>query len=250
MNQFNMFSKKKEGFEDKQQSPLAPKIKAVLDPMIESPEVAKDLCSVFDTIKKNMIKNEKTGQSISDQEAEQRVIKSLTFKIPGGPLPCPLLQYPKESATDIEWLTWLESIPSDFGARVVLMANYANTTLSNSASGLRSALSGATMVTEPFAVCPPDVAATRRAEKAKQLQSQTTCTLPEDANPEDIQEKITLLLKQFVANKSQILKQNNIDPNTKISTLLQSAKTNQAYLEKQGKAAEEGTLQVSLPPQP
>jgi hypothetical protein len=255
MNQFNIFSKKKEGFEDKPpSSPLAPRIKAVLDPMVESPEVAKDLCSVFETVKKNMMKNEKTDKSLSDQEVERRVIKALTLKIPGGPLRCPLLQYPKDSATDIEWLTWLQTIPSDFGARIVLMANYANTTLENASTGLRNALSGksnaATMVTESFTVCPPDVAATRRAEKAKQIQPQTQCTLPEDAKPEDIQEQVTLLLKTLVAQKNQILKENNIDPTTKISTLLQSAKTNQAYLEKQGKAAEEGTLEVNLPPQP
>ncbi len=245
MNTANMFSKKTEGFvSGETKNPLSVQIKAVLDPMIAE---AGDLCSVFNTVKTNMIKNEKTGNSISDQEAERRVVNSLTLKIPGGPLPCPLLQYPKDSSTDIEWLTWLQTVPPDFGARVVLMAVYAKESLQNTGQGLRNALSGKA-TTEPFAICPPDVAATRRAEKAKQ--GQESCTLPEDIKPEDIQEQVTLLLKKLVANKNQLLKQNNIDPNMSIKPLLQDAKVNQAYLEKQGKAAEAGTLEVNLPPRP
>jgi hypothetical protein len=250
MNTANRFRSTSEGFEV-QQSPLAPQIKAVLDPMIEP---AKDLCSVFTTVRKNMIQNEKTGQSISDKEAEQRVNAALALKIPGGALPCPLLTYPKESATDIEWLTWLSSLPPDFGARIVLMAVYAKETLQSAAQGLRSALAGnlnaATKVTEAFAVCPPDVAATRRAEKAKQGKTSEQCILPEDLKPEDIQEQVTRLLKRFVATKTQVLKENNIDPNTDITPLLQDAKINQAYLDKQGKAAEAGTLEINIPPRP
>ncbi len=252
MNTINGFRKtKSEGFqnEEKQTSPLAPQIKAVLDPMVAP---AKDLCSVFTTVRKNMIKNEKTGQGISDQDAERRVDEALKLKIPGGALPCPLLQYPKDSSTDIEWLTWLQQVPADFGARIILMATYADKSLQTAAQGLRSALQGnlnaATQVNESFAVCPPDVAATRRAEKNKQ--APTTCTLPEDAQPDQIQEQVTSLLKRLVSTKNQILKENNIDPNLNIEPLLQNAKVNQAYLEKQGKAAEEGTLSVNVPPRP
>ncbi len=253
MNTFNVFTPKPtEGFTtEEKKNPLAVQIKAVLDPMVAG---AEDLCSVFNTVKSNMIKNEKAGNSISDQEAERRVINALTLKIPGGPLSCPLLQYPKESSTDLEWLTWLQSIPSDFGARVVFMTTYAKESLQNAAQGLRNALSGkanaATAMTEPFAVCPPDVAATRRAEKAKQEQAQTSCTLPEDAKPEDIQEQVTMLLKKLVSSKNQILKENNIDPNISLLPLLQDAKVNQAYLDKQGKAAEAGTLEINMPPRP
>ncbi len=254
MNTMNVFSKKTEGFtSETPKNPLSVQIKAVLDPMVAG---AEDLCSVFNTVKSNMIKNEKTDSSISDQEAERRVINALTLKIPGGPLPCPLLQYPKDSSTDIEWLTWLQTIPSNFGARVVFMTIYTKDSLQNVTQELRDALQGkgnaATAVTEPFAVCPPDVAATRRAEKAKQGQdqAQNTCTLPEDAKPEDIQEQITSLLKKLVANKNQILKENNIDPNISLKPLLQEAKANQQYLEKQGKAAEAGTLEVNIPSRP
>jgi hypothetical protein len=199
-----------------------------------------------------MVKNEKAGQSISDQDAERRVDEALKLKIPGGALPCPLLQYPKDSATDIEWLTWLQEVPSDFGARIVLMTIYVDTSLTNAAQGLRSALQGnlnaATQLSEPFAVCPPDVAATRRAEKTKQ--PPISCTLPEETQPEQIQEQVTSLLKRLVSQKNQILKENNIDPNTNIIPLLQNAKVNQSYLEKQGKAAEAGTLEINIPPRP
>lgn len=263
MNTLNVFrTNKSEGFQNEtpeiKTSPLAPQIKAVLDPMVNP---AKDLCSVFTSVRKNMVKNEKAGQSISDQDAERRIDESLKLKIPGGALPCPLLQYPKDSATDIEWLNWLQQVPSDFGARIVLMTIYADTTLMNAAQGLRSALQGnlnaATKVTEgwksgfltePFAVCPPDVAATRRAEKTKQ--PPISCTLPEDAQPEQIQEQVTSLLKRLVSQKNQILKENNIDPNTDLIPLLQNAKVNQSYLDKQGKAAEAGTLEINIPPRP
>ncbi len=252
MNTANIFSVKKEGFEDKtppKQSPFATQIKAVFDPMLVH---SKDLCSVFTTVRKNMIKNEKTGQSISDQEAERRVDSALALKIPGGALSCPLTTYPKDTATDDEWLDWLTKIPPDFGARIVLMAVYAKDNLFTAAQGLRGALSGnlnaATKVTESFAICPPDVAATRRAEKANKQALQ--CTLPEDIKPEDKQEVVTSLLKRIVSTKNEVLKKNNIDPNTDILPLLQDAKVNQAYLEKQGQAAESGTLAVNLPPRP
>ncbi len=255
MNTLNVFtSKTTEGFTtEENKNPLAVQIKAVLDPMVAGVD---DLCSVFNTVKSNMIKNEKAGNSISEQEAERRIINALTLKIPGGPLPCPLLQYPKESSTDIEWLTWLQSVPSDFGARVVMMTMYSKDTLQNTAQELRDALSGkgnaATATTEPFAVCPPDVAATRRAEKVKQgqVQVQQSCIMPENAKPEDIQEQVTSLLKKLVSSKNEILRKNNINPNILLKPILQEAKKNQAYLEQQGKAAEEGTIEVNIPPTP
>ena len=86
---------------------------------------------------------------------------------------------------------------------------------------------------------------TRRAERARK--SEQACDLPEDVGPERIQEQIDVLLKTIVAKKTSLLKEKKIDPALDIGTVLQKAKRSQAYLQKQEKAADEGTLSVNIP---
>ncbi len=240
----------KEGFqtEDKKTSQTGQRIRAVLDPMIEPH--GDLLCSLYGTIRKNMMKNEKAGQTISDNEANVRVERSLALKIPGGPLSCPLLRYPQGTVSDIEWLNWLQRIPPDFGARVVFMAIYAKEMLGSTEQGLKDALSGKgspTPVEEEFQpICPPDVATTRRAERARRAEQ--ACDLPEDVGEERIQEQIDMLLKTLVATKTKQLQSKGIDPGINITPLLLDAKRSQEYLEKQGKDAESGNLAVAIPP--
>ena len=236
----------KEGFEV---SSVANQVRAVLDPMVAG---AEDMCSIYKTIRQNMAKNEKVGQSISDTEVNTRVEKALALKIPGGALPCSagkaLIHYPRETATDLDWLDFLQKLPSDFGARVVFMALYARDSLKETAQGMKDALSGkgASSDMEGFAsICPPDVAQTRRLEKQKQLEA--GCTLPEDMGPDQIKEQITKRLEKLVAERTSILKAKDIDPLINIKPILDEAKINQAYLEKTGKQAEEGTLEVNIP---
>lgn len=236
-----------EGFEDKKElSNVGIRIRAVLDPMVQAQ--GETLCSLYDTIRKNMIQNEKTGQNISDEEAKVRVEKALALQIPGGPLPCPLLRYPQGNVTDIEWLNWLQRVPPDFGARVVFMAVYAQDMLGSTEQKLKDALGGkgTPPTQEGFApICPPDIAMTRRAERARK--SEQACDLPEDVGPERIQEQIDVLLKTIVEKKTSLLKEKKIDPAINIESVLQKAKRSQAYLEKQEKAADEGTLSVNIP---
>lgn len=113
------------------------KIRKVLDKMTNS-----KLCPLFTTIRENMAKNAKAGQDISQKEVANRVEADLAIKIPGGALPCPLLKYPKDGASDLEWLDFLQKVPSDFGARVVLMAIFAKDFLGNAQQTLQDALSG------------------------------------------------------------------------------------------------------------
>jgi hypothetical protein len=245
-NQNPKVKQTKEGFEV---SSVANQVRAVLDPMVAG---AEDICSIYKTIRQNIGKNEKVGQSISDAEVNIRVEKALALKIPGGALQCSsqgtLLHYPKEGSTDLDWLDFVQKLPSDFGARVVFMALYARDSLKETAQGMKDALAGkgAPQTQEGFSsICPPDVAQTRRLEKQKQLEA--GCTLPEDLGPDQIKEQITKRLEKLVAERTSILKAKDIDPLIKIKPILDEAKVNQAYLEKTGKQAEEGTLEVNIP---
>ena len=223
-----------EGFADA--SEIEVQVRAVLDQMDSN-----ELCPLFTTIRKNMLKNAKAGQQISDQEAAKRVEADLAIKIPGGALPCPLLTYPKAGSTDLDWLDFLQKVPSDFGARVVLMAVFAEEFLTSTETTMKLALSGkgTPPVAESFAICSPDVADSRRAEKKK-----TPCTLPEELGPAQIKEAITKLLKQLVANKTTILKSKQIDPLIDIKPLIAQSKKSAAYLDKKAKEAESGELEM------
>lgn len=225
-----------DGFADVSQ--IEVKIRAVLDEMD-----SKDLCPLFAVIRTNMIKNAKAGQDISDQEAAKRVEADLAIKIPGGALPCPLLTYPKTGSSDLEWLDFLQKVPSDFGARVVLMAVFAQGFLATTEQTMKLALSGngTPPVAEGFAICSPDVADSRRAEKQNKG---SACTLPEDLGPDQIKEAVTKLLKDLVGNKTTILKSKKIDPLIDIKPLITQAKVSAAYLSKKSEQAQNGDLEM------
>jgi hypothetical protein len=236
--------KQTEGFEV---ASVSNQVRAVLDPMVKG---ADELCKVYDTIRKNMVKNEKAGQNISDAEVNKRIEKTLNLKIPGGVLPCygnSLLQYPREGSSDLDWLDFLQKLPSDFGARVVFMAIYARDTLKGTADSMKDALSGkgAPASSDGFSdICPPDVAQTRRLEK--QRKANAGCLLPEDLGPEQIKEQITTLLEKLVATRTTVLKAKDIDPLIKIKPIIDEAKVSQAYLEKSAADAESGNLVNSV----
>jgi len=223
-------------------SPIEIQIRKILDSMN-----SEELCPLYTTIRTNMGKNEKAGQDISDQEVAKRVEAALALKIPGGALPCPLLNYPKAGSSDLEWLDFLQQVPSDFGARVVLMAIYAQGFLADKEQILKDALSGngTPPVSDGFAVCSPDVATSRRAEKKGKADQR--CTLPEDLSPEDVQEAVTTLLKNLVAKKNTILKEKKIDLNTDVEALIKKANVSAAYVRQKSEQAESGSLQMDGP---
>lgn len=247
MNMVNSVQKK-EGFSGAEpakkptKSPIEIQIRKILDSMNSD-----GLCPLYKTIRTNMAKNEKAGQDISDQEVAKRVEAALALKIPGGALPCPLLTYPKAGSSDLEWLDFLQQVPSDFGARVVLMAIYAQGFLADKEQILKDALSGngTPPVSDGFTVCSPDVATSRRAEKKGK--GEERCTLPEDLSPEDIQEAVSTLLKTLVAKKNTILKEKKIDPNTDIEALIKKANVSATYVSQKSEQAQSGTLQMDGP---
>jgi len=226
-----------EGFEVQE---IESQIRAILDPMN-----SEELCPLFTTIRANMAKNEKAGQDITDAEAAKRVEAELSLKISGGALPCPLLRYPKAGSTDLEWLDFLQKVPSDFGARVVLMAVYAQGFLSTTETTLKLALSGNGTPPEGFTICSPDVADSRRAEASASAKGE--CTLPEDLTPAQIKEGVTTLLKKLVANKTTILKSKQIDPAINIKPLITQAKASAVYITQKSQQAQDGSLQMDGP---
>lgn len=232
-------TKVSEGFKDEKSS-IEVKIRKVLDSM-----TSDGLCPLYATIRAGAVKNEKAGQDITDQEANKRVEAGLALKIPGGALPCPLLTYPKPGSSDLDWLDFLQRVPSDFGARVVLMAIYAKGFLTDKEQLMKDALSGkgSVPVSDGFTVCTPDLATSRRAEK----KPEPACTLPEDLSPEDIDEAVTKLLKTLVAQKNTILKEKKIDPNTDVEALIKTATVSAKYINEKSEQAKGGTLQMDAP---
>lgn len=244
MNMVNSVQNK-EGFAD-----VKPKVSAIeiqIRKILNSMD-SKGLCPLYTTIRTNMAKNEKAGQDISEQEVNKRVEAALALKIPGGALPCPLLTYPKAGSSDLEWLDFLQQVPSDFGARVVLMAIYAQGFLADKAQVLKDALSGngTPPISDGFTVCSPDVATSRRAEKKGKGEAER-CTLPEDLSPEDIQEAVTTLLKELVAKKNTILKEKKINPNTDVESLIRQANVSATYVNQKSEQAQSGSLQMDGP---
>ena len=218
-------------------SALPSKIRAVLEPMTANGD---DLCSLYTILRQTGMKNAKAGPGDppSDAEAARQVEAEFALKIPGGALPCPLLTYPKDGATDLDWLAFLQTIPADFGARIVFMALYARDTLKEQLTTIKHSLG------EGFqAICTPDVAASRRS--AAQAKEAAGCTLPEDLSPAQINQAATDLLKSLVATKTSALTAKLISPTLDIAPIVKEAMSYAAQLKTYSDKAQSGTLDHS-----
>ena len=230
-----------EGFANAAPSDIERQVRKVLDDL-----TVEEICPLYDTIRKNMKKNEMSGPTPATAvEADRKVEANLALKIPGGALPCPLLQYPREGASDLDWLDFVQKIPVDYGARIVFMAIYAKEYLGSTETLMKDALSGNGKIppAEGFVVCSPDVIDSRKAEKLKK--GQQACEMPEDLTPEQIKEAVTIVLKQLVAEKTTVLAKKKIDPQIDILPLIKDATKSAVYLNQKGKEAEEGNLQMT-----
>jgi hypothetical protein len=255
-------SKRKEGFADakeakakgegevKATSAIENQVRLVMDGL-----AVPEICPLYTTIRKNAVQNYTAGpNALSIADANKKVEANLAIKIPGGALPCPLFTYPKAGSTDLDWLAFVQGIPSDFGARVVFMAIYAKDYLGTTEQSLKDALSGKGQVpkvdpAEAFTVCTPDVADTRRAEKANKVKAQAaaTCELPEDMKPEDLEKAVLDLLKTLVAEKTSILLAKQIDPNLDILPLIKDATASAKYINEKSQQAQDGSLVMDAP---
>jgi hypothetical protein len=241
-----------EGFADTDAAPveapgLAPKIRAVLEPMTAS---SAELCALYSFLRQNGIKNAKAGPGdpISDAEAARKVEADFALQIEGGALQCPLLTYPKAGSTDLDWLDFLQKIPTDFGARIVFMALYARDTLKEQVTTLKNSLGegfrslNVAHTIEGFqAICTPAVAASRRANAAV-----SSCTLPEDLSPQQIDQAATDLLKSLVAGKTAALTAKKINPTLDIAPIIKEANGYAAELKRYADKAQAGTLRPTI----
>lgn len=238
---------------------LAPKIRAVLEPMTASGD---DLCALYDILRQTGIKNAKAGPGDppSDAEAARKVEADFALKIPGGALPCPLLTYPKEGATDLDWLAFVQTIPKDFGARIVFMALYARDTLKEQLKTIKNSLGegfrslnvayigeadegfrSLNVADEGFqAICTPEAAASRKANALT-----ASCTLPEDLSPQQINQAATDLLKSLVVGKMNALNAKNISSSLNITPIVKEALGYAAQLKDYSDKAQSGTLDHS-----
>jgi hypothetical protein len=237
-----------EGFADSS-SNIEGQVKGVLEPMN-----IKGICDLYGNIREFMKESEIATNRVSEKEASSRVEASLAIKIPGGALPCPLLNYPKGGSGSLEWLNFLQSIPTDFGARVVFMALYAKKELNRREINIKASFNGNPVKTdaefdkedmEPFTgLCPPTVADTRRAEQLNKENSD--CKLPEDMSEDDIQSAVKELLDTIVKTRSSILTKRGVDPKIDLTSVLASAEASMKYIVKMKGKAKEGTLATEL----
>jgi len=244
MNFLNHARVTNEGFQAP--SAIENQIRKILEPM-NTPGV----CDLYAKFRANMAQNIKAEEGLTPAEVNAKVEKTLAQNIQGGALPCPLLTYPKSGSTDLDWLNFLNNVPPDFGARVVLMVKYANKKLVNTQQTVEAALSGGSAPEEePFIdICPPNISQVRREEAAKKAVNAkaATCKLPEDMTPAQIQEAVTSLLQNIVSQKIQILTSKKIDPNIDLVPLLAAANKSMAYLETTKNQASDGTLVENSP---
>lgn len=223
-------------------SALSSKIRAVLEPMTANGD---DLCALYTILRQTGIKNVKAGPGDppSDAEAARKVEADFALKIPGGALPCPLLTYPKDGATDLDWLAFLQTIPADFGARIVFMALYARETLKEQLTTIKHSLGEGfrCFANEGFqAICTPEAVASRKANTAS-----SSCTLPEDLSPQQINQAATDLLKSLVAGKTAALQAKLISPTLDIAPIVKEAMSYAAQLKVYSEKAQAGTLDHS-----
>jgi hypothetical protein len=128
-------------------SAVATKIKAFMDSfsLNATPEgnpttEGATLCEIYADMRKAGIQRANAEGIEDNAAASAKAEATLKENIPGGALPCPLVQYPSNSATDEEWLAWFNAVPEDYGARIVFMVLYADETLPPSVEKIKDSL--------------------------------------------------------------------------------------------------------------
>lgn len=204
----------------------------------------KKLCDFFVNLRGGMEQNEvKTYPSLAPSEISKRVDAALKVAIPGGPLPCPLLQYPAAGSTDVEWVTWLQDIPVDFGARVVFMIVYADEKITPTEKTLREA---AVEIQGFVDICTPDITAMK--EKSGKANS---CVMPKDITPAQLTTTADTIISQLKASAAvTISKQLSLtDPNKIYMDMkMRVARTQKAidYINSQKEMADKSGLTDSV----
>ena len=150
---------KVEGFADTPvSSDIENKIRTALDPYLNS-----DMCDVYSEVRNILAQSIQGNANPPTEDTKKKVEAYLTKEIGLAPLPCPAFTYPTAKA-DIEWLVFLNTIPSTIGASYVLMAIYAQRELKFRAKNVKIALDRGVPVPEDQ----KDLAETTRLKNAKE----------------------------------------------------------------------------------
>ena len=123
-------------------STIEVQIRKALDPYLNA-----DLCNVYKEIRSVIAQNIQGDTLTPTADTEKKVEAYLTTEITLPPLPCPVFTYPTGKA-ELEWVNFLNALPTDIGARFVLMAIYAQREMKFRANNVKTALSRGTPVPE------------------------------------------------------------------------------------------------------
>jgi hypothetical protein len=251
------------------QSEIQKSIRKTLDQLVlnTSPDGTptsdgSDLCGIFDNLRKSMAVSEKAKQvpidtilapgttkldlksQLSDAEVVRRVELNMAYEIPGGPLNCPLIQYPSAAQSDAEWVKWLQGLPRDLGARVIFMAVYADEKLASMYSNVQNTINTPVDATESFIAT-----TTPQLTSVSQKNSQSTSnTNPATMTPAELSDTVKSILDDMVAVKNSKIT-NAYNPRSSGATInahehIVRAKETIEKLKKLSDSVADGTTQV------
>ena len=229
---------RKEGFETP--SPIPGQIKSTLDSM-----TVPEICPIIENIRDFMKKNEMTQKRISSEEATRTVEATLASKISGGALPCPLLTYPADTAPVEEWISFLESVPVDYGSRVVFMILYAKEELETRVIDIDAALQGKPNKTESFTVFPPTVSDTRSMERLKNpspVEGFEEKDKDKETPEQKQQKRVKTLLDKLVKTRNDNLSGKGLSSNIDLAPYIASAQQSIAYIKDKQNKLNDGSI--------
>jgi hypothetical protein len=222
-----------------------------------------DLCSVYVELRKIVAQGIQGNEQPPTEDTLKKVDAYLTKELTIAPLPCPSFTYPTAKA-ELEWLVFLNELPTDIGARFVLMALYAQRELKFRAENVKLALARSLPIpesekdvaektrlakkvllsafpTEGFTsivgICPVSVQDTRRMEAKT-----AGCRMPDDMTHEEIVESVDNILRKMSADKKSILALKYISPDIDVDPFIADAKASSEYLKKMKAKALDGSL--------
>jgi hypothetical protein len=230
------------------------KIRAALDPYLND-----DLCTIYKEIR-SVLAQAIQGDSLTPTaDTLAKVEKSLTKEITLPPLPCPPFTYPT-AHSEVEWINFLNGIPTNIGGVFVLMAIYAQRELAYRVKNLKLALDGSDIISEDdkntveklrilgkivlssmptegfnsiIGLCPMTVQAARAS---------SPCAMPQDLTHEEIIQSMDNILAKMAAEKNSILSALYISPTIDVKPFIADALKNVVYLKSLISKASDGTL--------
>jgi hypothetical protein len=240
-----------------QPSEVEKKIRAELDPYLDPA-----FCDVYAQLRMVVAQNIQGNTAKPTEDTLKKVDAYLSTEITLPPLPCPVFTYP--TGTELDWLVFLNALPTDIRAKYVLMCVYAQREMKFRAENVKIALSRGTPIpdaqkdiaenqriskkvmlsafpTEGFTsivgICPVSVQDTRRMERKN-----AGCLMPEDMTHDEIVQSVTNILQKMSDDKKSILAEKYISPDLDVKPFLQDAKVNSDYLKKMAAKALDGSL--------